>query len=176
MNKRSIMEIVIRIYALYLLIQVPMLLWGVVSVFSMDTSKFFTNPQLYRIWAMVSPILYLLISLILLIKAAFISKAIVGRQEEDAADYESGLQKSNHSFWITLLGLYFLVTYVSSMIEELIRIPITVGGHYMWSIIVAKGIVIGVGVFMTFRSKRVAELIWRKSQGKKLTTGSAETE
>jgi hypothetical protein len=44
MNKRSIIEIAIRIYALYLIIQVPMLLWGIVSVLSMDTSKFFTNP------------------------------------------------------------------------------------------------------------------------------------
>jgi hypothetical protein len=164
MNKRSIIEIVIRIYALYLIIQVPMLLWGIVSVFSMDTSKFFTNPELYRIWGIVNPFVYLLISLILLVKAPFISKAIVGKQEEDTRGYENPLQQSNLSFWITLLGLYFLVTYVSSMIEDLIRIPITVGDHYIWSIIVAKGIVIGGSVFMTFRSKRVAELIWRNSQ------------
>ncbi len=166
MNKRSIIEIAIRIYALYLITQVPMMLWGIVSVFSVDTSKFFTDPRLYRIWAIVNPFLYLLISWVLLIKAPWISKAIVGRQEEDAGDYESGLQKSNLSFWITLLGLYFLVTYVSSMIGELITIPIRVRDHYMWSIVIAKGIVIGVGVFMTFRSKRVAELIWRKSQEK----------
>ena len=172
MNKRSIIEIAIRIYALYLIIQVPMLLWGIVSVFSMDTSKFLTNPELYRIWAIVNPFLYLLISLILLVKAPLISKAIVGKQEEDTKGYENSLQQSNLSFWITLVGLYFLVTYVSSIIEELIRIPITVGGHYVWSIIVAKGIVVAVAVFMAFRSKRVAELIWRKSQEKKLTTSS----
>ena len=166
MNKRSIIEIAIRIYALYLIIQVPMLVWGIVSVFSMDTSKFVTNPELYRIWSVVNPFFYLLISLILLVKAPFISKAIVRKQEEDTRGYENNLQQSSLSFWITLLGLYFLVTYVSSMIEELIRIPIMAGGHYMWSIIVAKGIVIGVAVFMTFRSKRVAELIWRKSQEK----------
>ena len=166
MNKRSIIEIAIRIYALYLIIQVPMLLWGIVSVFSMDTPKFIINPELYRIWAIVNPFLYLLISLILLVKAPFISKAIVGKQEEDIKGYENSLQQSNLSFWITLVGLYFLVTYVSSMIEELIRIPIMTGNHYMWSIVVAKGIVIGVAGFMTFRSKRVAELILRRSQEK----------
>ena len=166
MNKRSIIEIAIRIYALYLIIQVPMLVWGIVSVFSMDTSKFVTNPELYRIWVIVNPFLYLLISLILLIKAPLISEVIVGKQQEDPRGHESSLQQSNLSFWITLLGVYFLVTYVSSMIEEMVRIPIMAGGHYMWSIIVAKGIVIGVAVVMTFRSKRVADLIWRKSQEK----------
>jgi hypothetical protein len=166
MNKRSIIEIAIRIYALYLIIQVPLLLWGIVSVFSTDISNFVTNPELYRIWAIILPFLYLLISLILLLKAPFISKAMVGKQEDDTRGYGNSLQQSNLSFWITLLGLYFLVTYVSSMIEELIRIPIMAVGHYMWSIIVAKGIVVGVAVFMTFRSKRVAELILRKSQEK----------
>ena len=166
MSKRSIIEIAIRIYALYLIIQVPLLLWGVVSVFSTDISKFVTSPELYRIWAIVNPFLYLLISLTLLVKASFISKALVGKQEEDTKGYENNLQQSNLPFWITLLGLYFLVTYISSMIEELTRIPITFGGYYVWSIIVAKGIVIGVAVFMTFRSKRVAELILRKSQDK----------
>ena len=104
--------------------------------------------------------------MILLIKASFISKAIVGKREEGARDYENSLQQSNLSFWITLLGLYFLVTYVSSMIEELIRIPIMAADHYTWSIVVAKGIVIGIGVFMTFRSKRLAELILKKLQEK----------
>jgi hypothetical protein len=50
------------------------------------------------------------------------------------------------------------------MIAELIKIPIMAGGHYMWSIVIANGIVICVAVFMTFRSKRVAELILRKSK------------
>jgi hypothetical protein len=166
MSKRSIIEIGIRIYALYLITQVPMALWAILSVFSIDTSKFVINPELYRIWAIANPFLYLLIALILLIKAPFISKAIIGKQEEDTRSHESSLQQSNLSFWITLLGLYFLVTYVSSMIAELIRIPIMAADHYMWSIVVANGIVIGVAFFMTFRSKRVAELILRKSQDK----------
>jgi hypothetical protein len=166
MKKRSIIEIAIRIYALYLITQIPMALWGIVSVFSMDTSKFVTNPELYRIWAIANPFLFLLISLILLMKAPFISKAIVGKQVEDTGGHESSLQQLNLSFWITLLGLYFLVTYVSSMIAELIRIPIMAADHYMWSIIVANGMVICVAVFMTFRSKKVAELIMKKSQGR----------
>ena len=166
MNRRSIIEIAIRIYALYMITQVPMVLWGIVSVFSIDTSTFVTNPELYRIWAIVNPFLYLLVSLILLTKAPFISKAIAGKQEEDTTVHDSSMKQSNLSFCIMLLGLYFLVTYVSSMISELIKIPIMAGGHYMWSIVVANGIVICVAVFMTFRSKRVAEFILRKSQDK----------
>jgi hypothetical protein len=146
MNKRSIIEIAIRIYALYLITQVPMVLWGIVPVFAMDTSNFVTNPGLYRIWAIVNPFLYLFISLILLIKAPFISNVIVGKQEEDTRGHESSLQQSHLSFWITLLGLYFLITYVFSMIAELVKIPIMAGDHYMWSIVVANGIVIGVAV------------------------------
>jgi hypothetical protein len=143
-----------------------MVLWGIVSVFSIDTSKLVTNPELYRTWAIVNPFLYILVSFILLIKAPFISKAIAGKQEEDTRVHDSSMQQSNLSFWITLLGLYFLVTYVSSMIQELIRIPIMVADHYMWSIVVADGIAIGVALFMTFRSKRVAELILKRSQDK----------
>ena len=172
MSKRSIVEIAIRIYALYLFTQVPMGLWGIISIFSMDISKFVTNPELYRIWAIVNPFLYLLISLILLIKAPFISKAIIGKQEEDSRDHESSLQQANLSFWITLLGLYFLVTYVSSMIAELIRIPIMAADHYMWSIVVANGIVVGIAVFMTFSKQKGCRINNEKITRQELTNKS----
>ena len=55
MNKKTFIEIAIRVYALYLLVQIPFALRGIVSAFSMDQSKFVLNPTLYKIYALVVP-------------------------------------------------------------------------------------------------------------------------
>ena len=55
MDKKKLIEIAVRIYALYLLIQIPIALWAIVSVFAVDTSQFVINPFLYKTWAVISP-------------------------------------------------------------------------------------------------------------------------
>ena len=143
MSKKKAIEIAVRIYALYLLVQIPMALLGILPVFSLDNSKFIVNPALYRTWAIFNPFLYLLISLVLLAKAQLISRAIVGKeQENDTTLHETSPRHYQLSFWMTLLGLYLLVTYVSSIIRELMRTPIMASDHYMWSIVVPEGMVI----------------------------------
>jgi hypothetical protein len=36
-SKKKAIEIAIRIYALYLLVQIPVALWGILSIFSFDS-------------------------------------------------------------------------------------------------------------------------------------------
>jgi len=164
MTKRHIIEIAIRIYALYLLVQIPMSVWGIGSVFLMDYSQLVKDPLLYKAWAIVSPFLYFLISMFLLLKAENISKFIVGRHEIKTESDERFPPYSELSFWITLLGIYFLVTSISSIIAELIRTPIYVRDNYMWSIIIPKSIMIVAAYYMTFKSQKVADFILKNQR------------
>lgn len=165
MNKKNIVEIVIRIYALYLLVMIPMSIWGIISVFSMDNSQFIKNPALYKFSSIVYPFLYFIISMFLLSKAENIAQFIVGRGESKTKSTEKTLPYTQLSFWITLLGLYFFITSISTLISELIRMSSFLDDSFIWSIIISKGIVIIIACYMTFSSQKVESLIL-KLQGK----------
>ncbi|MCP4632014.1 MAG: hypothetical protein GY855_03735 [candidate division Zixibacteria bacterium] len=165
MNKKVLIETAIRIYALYILVEIPMALWGLVTVFAVDQTQFIINPLLYQTWAIVCPFLYLIVSLLLLFKAESIARAIAGKNDEENNSLRENISKdSNLAIWITLLGIYLLVTHFSSAIGELIRSPITSIDHYTWSVLVSKGIVIAASFFMTFHSKKVEDIILKRSK------------
>jgi len=158
MGKRNIIEIAIRMYALYLLVRVPMTLVGIVSAFAMDYSKLVKNPMLYKAWAIASPLLYFLIAMLLLLKSGDIAVFIVGRHEING-EPEEKMPYSELSFWIILLGIYFLVTSVSSIVAELVRTPLYVNDNFMWSILISKCVVAVTAYYMIFRSRKVANFI-----------------
>ena len=164
MEKKKIIEIVSRVYGLYLLVQLPLALTGLIAVFSLEQAEFVKYPVLYRSWAVISPILYLIIASILISKADYISNLVVGKSDvrsENIPDTRHAHTKL--SFWITLLGLYFLITSFSSMVRDLIRHPLYSGDSFAWSLLLSQGLIFLASIYMVFRSKQLESFILKKS-------------
>ena len=163
MGIRKAVEIGIRIYGIYLLVQIPLSLWGIVFSFGANLEQFARNPRLYIIWSVVAPFLYLGIAIILILKAESISKIVTRETSEPSKDQQVELSHYQLSFWITLLGINLLVTYVSKMLGNIMRTPLTIPDFFTASIVLPQGIVIGISLYMIFRSKNVERYINKKS-------------
>ena len=164
MEKKRIIEIVARIYGLYLLVQLPITLAALIAVFSLDQAEFIKYPILYKSWAVISPIIYLIIASILISKAEYISNIVTGKsgaRSERKLDINQA--HTELSFWITLLGLYFLITSFSSLVRDLIRHPLNSGDNFAWSLLVSQGLIFLASLYMVFRGKQLEGFILRNS-------------
>ena len=166
MDKKKAIEIAARIYGLYLLVQIPLALTGLFSVFSIDHGQFVKNPLLYKTWAIIHPIFYVSIAIFLIFKAEYISKILAGKPTRDDEGIKPNQAHMRLSFWITLLGLYFFIDSSSSFIRDIIRHPLHWGDKYAWSIIISHGMIFLASVFMIFRSDRLEHFLRMKSKGK----------
>ena len=166
MDKEKIIEIAARIYGLYLLAKIPLALWGLISVFAMNQDQFVKNPLLYKTWATINPVLYLIIAIFLILKAEYISKLIVGKSKGIENSSDPGQTYMQLSFWITLLGLYFVIESSASLIRNIIMHPSSWGSRYDWSIIISYGIQFILSLYMVFRSKKVENIILIKCKSK----------
>jgi hypothetical protein len=166
MDKRKFIEIASRIYGLYLLIQIPLALSALLSVFSIDHGQFVKNPFLYKSFAVMHPVIYLAIAICLIFKAEYISKIIAGKSTNDDNEAKPNQSHMSLSFWITLLGLYFLIDSSSSFIRDIIRHPPRWGDSYPWSIIISHGMIFCTSIYMILRSNRIEQYLQMKSKGK----------
>ena len=166
MDKEKIVEIAARIYGLYLLVKIPIALWGIISVFAMNQDQFVKNPFLYKTWAIINPVLYLIIAIFLIFKADYISKLIVGKSKSIENDSGPGKTYMQMSFWITLLGLYFVIESSASFIRNIIMHPPSWGNRYDWSIIISYGLQLFLSLYMVFRSENVENIILIKSKSR----------
>lgn len=165
MDKKTIIEMVSRLYGLYLLVQLPLAFAGLMAVFSLDQAEFIKYPLLYKTWAVINPILYIVIASILISKAEYLSNLVVGKayvRSEETPDTTQTHTKL--SFWITLLGLYFLITSFSSIVRDIIRHPIYSGSSFAWSLLLSQGLILLASLCMIFRSKQLEGFILRKSK------------
>ena len=165
MNLKNILSIIIRLYGLFLLLQVPIATMSAISVFAVENSQFVKNPTLYKFANIAYPFLFLFISYVLIKKADSIANYLVLNTNSNIINSDKSVSEQyNLYFWITLLGIYFFVTSITDIIREIIRSPIMAGDWYTWSIVIAKGIVLLASYFFIFKSKQVEEFIKFKAQ------------
>ena len=154
MKYQKILEIVIKTYAIYLLVNLPFSIAGTLSTFTIDNSQFVLNVPLYKTISICIPFIHIFIACLLLLKADRLSKYITGRVDQDIFGEDENQQSSRLYFWITLMGLYFMVTSFASLVMELIRIPMYSGSSYLWSVVISHSFILVVGYFFTFKSKK----------------------
>ena len=164
MSKKNIFEIGLRLFGIYLLFQVPLALLGIGMAFAHDVSKFFTNIFLYRLVVILSPLFLLVMSWLLLFRAPSIASFFIKGDEPDKEQPAPSGSIYSLSFWIILIGLFYLVSSSSSFIGELVKFPITVPTWYSVSSILSHALALFFAVTFIFRSNKVVELIKKNSK------------
>ena len=163
MTTKKAIEIASRIYGLYLLIQLPMALTGLFTVFSINQDQFVRNPILYQTWAVLNPIVFTLIALVLIMKAELIANLIVGEKSDKSVTTENNAPvHSRLSFWFILLGLYFFIRSISKLVGDIVRHPLYQGDAYSWSILLANGCMLFLSCVLIFKSEWVESTITKR--------------
>lgn len=168
MQYRQLLEICIRGYGLYLLIQVPFTLLGITSVFTMDTSQFVKNPTLYNMSAIAAPIIHLALSFLLIRYAEILAKMATYNfkttpSTDDEEVFQSGY-KSKLSFCIIIIGLYFFAKSSTQIFSKLISLPITSLNIFWWDVLAMYGFVFVLSLIFVFKSNQITEFIFNRSQ------------
>ena len=162
MNTKKAIEIASRIYGLYLLVQIPFALSGLLAVLAVNQNEFLKNPLLYKVWAIIHPLFYIIVAVILIFKAEKISNLIVRESNKSFQDYENGPNYSRLSFWLILLGVYFVISATSFLIRDFIRFPINLGDNYSWSLLLSHGFSVIAGIFLILKHNWLESRIARK--------------
>jgi len=163
MTTKKAIEIASRIYGLYLLIQLPIALSGLFSVFAINNDQWVKNPMLYQIWAVLHPILYLIIALILILKAESIANLVAGKKQgKEITEEGNKPSHSQLSFWIILLGIYFLISSASKLIGDLVRHPLHWGDAYSWSILLSHGCILISSFVLILKSEWIESIIIKR--------------
>jgi len=164
MNSQKAIEIASRIYGLYLLVQIPFSLSGLLSVFAVNQAEFIKNPLLYKVWAILHPLFYIIVAIILISKAEKISNFVAKKSKETTQTKENGPNYYSLSFWLILLGIYFFIDSTSSLIRDLIRYPLHWGDSYSWSVLLSHGFTIITGCFLIFKTEWIESKIITKTE------------
>ena len=116
MTKHNVLEIVIKSFGLYCLIQFIRSAPAVASAITLDQPGFVSNRALYASLMCLYPLLHLILSYIFLRKSQVIMKLFGSFNSESKIPTTDSNEPqtiyAKLSFWITIIGLYYFVSSV----------------------------------------------------------------
>ena len=169
MTKQNGLEIVIKVFGLYCLIQFIRSTPAVASAIALDQTGFVSNRALYASLMCLYPLLHLVLSYIFLRKSQMVMKLFESNNSESILPSNDSNQLqpiyTKLSFWITIIGLYYFVSSVSVVVSRLGTIAINLGeGMYLaHDPLLPQAFIFILSIIFIFRSERVASYIKEKS-------------
>ena len=173
MTKRTIMEVVAIAFGFYCLISLIKSTPSVGMALVMKEPEFITNRLLYALLMSLFPLLNLILAYILLWKTRLIVNFFTSDDTSDDLDFSSkpaelSETQSNFadlSFWIKIIGLYYFVSSVSTVISRLGTLAIKLREGWFWAYdpLLPQAFIFTISLIFIFRSQRVAKFIRRKS-------------
>lgn len=176
MTKQNILEIVVKTFGLYCLIQIIRSAPGVLSAITLDQSEFVTNQAFYASLMALYPLLHLILAYIFLKKSNIVLKMFgSGKSDSSLSTAELNEEQPIYaklSFWITIIGLYYFVSSASIVVSRIGTLAIKLGeGMYLaHDPLLPQAFIFILSLLFIFRSENVANFIKNKSK-KHLTNG-----
>ena len=158
MTKQNALEIVVKAFGLYCLIQIIRSVPGVLSAITLDQSEFVTNKAFYALLMALYPLLHLILAYIFLGKSD--SSVSIAELNEDQPIY------AKLSFWITIIGLYYFVSSASVVVSQLgaFAIKLGEGMHLLHDPLLPQALIFILSIIFIFRGENVANYIKNKSK------------
>jgi hypothetical protein len=169
MTKQNVLEIVIKAFGLYCLVQFIRSTPAVASAIALDQPGFVSNRALYASLMCLYPLLHLVLAYIFLKKSQMVIKLFGSNNAESLLPLNDSNQLqpiySKPSFWITIIGLYYFISSVSVVVSRLGTIAINLGeGMYLaHDPLLPQAFIFILSIIFIFRSERVASYIKEKS-------------
>ena len=163
MSKQDIFELAVKLFGIYCFILFLQFLMTIGAAFSMETSEFVSNVTLYRISFCTMPLIYLIVSLLLVFKGRAIAHMLAGGKTEILHVKEEAVPTYGRlSFWIILIGVFYFVSSASKIVSDAIAFPITHTGIFWWSRFLSQALILVLSLVFIFGSKTVEHIVQGK--------------
>ena len=165
MRKRDVLEIIIKIFGLFCIVQFIRSMPATFGAILIAQPEFITNKPLYVISMSSYPIVFLLLSIIFIFKSSLISKYLLTEStpmsiREDQNEAEKPVY-SKLSFWIIIIGFFYLVSSTAAVLSGLptIFIKMKTGWFLTHDPFLTQALTFIISLFCVFRSEKVEEFI-----------------
>ena len=170
MNRQNLLEIVIKAFGLYCLIQFIRSAPAVAGAVVLDQSEIITSRALYAALMAIYPLLHLILTYIFLRKSSIVMKLIgSGKSDPSISTTEPNEVQPIYaklSFWITIIGLNYFVSSVSVVVSQLgtFAIKLGEGMHLVHDPLLPQAFIFILSIIFIFRGENVANYIKNKSK------------
>ncbi|MGD1018570.1 MAG: hypothetical protein ABSA12_04550 [Verrucomicrobiia bacterium] len=164
MAKRDVMEIAIKVMGLALLFFFLQTISLAGAAISSGGAKYIANRTAYILFSCLTTLLYLGFALLFLCKGRRIAEMLMSESGNDPIqNRESLAPHAQLLFWVRILGLYFFVSGIVSLVSDFLSAAFTVYNTFWWTRIIGHVIQLALALGFIFRTKRVAQLVEKGS-------------
>ena len=168
MSKLDVLEIVSKSFGLYCIVQTIKYIPAVIGAIVINQPEFITNKTLYIVSTLMYPIVFLLLSIVFILKTEWIVKILFSTSSlENIRQSKTNSDKPNYeklSFWITLIGVYYLLSSIAIVLYSLptIFIKLKEGWFFTHDPFLPKTIILILSLICIFKSERIERIITNK--------------
>lgn len=167
MTKRDTLDLVVKTFGVWLMALFIRSIPITFIQFTLNPSQNIAHKSAYMVLSFMHWFLYFLVSWFLLFKSEAIASFLV-KTESQAADVEGKQPASaNLWFWITIIGLYYVLSSASKLFGQLIRLTFNYSGNtfslsnrYLW----ANVIMLILALAFIFKSKAIEAFINKRTK------------
>ncbi len=158
MKKRDLLEIGIKLLAIYNLIRflasIPVL-----GALLTQNSEHIINRPLHIIISCGLCLMYLIITLVLLSKATPIAKSLSGDAVSEECSPKNLSMDRHLSLGITLIGIYYFVSSASTLVSQIMLKNMDFSGSHWWIRTTSQLLILILSLIFIFKSGCVEKLI-----------------
>ena len=165
MQKSDVFEIITKIFGLYCIVQFIRSMPATFGAIVIDHPEFITNKPLYVISMSLYPIVFLLLAIIFIFKSDQITKLFfpksvtMSTSEHHFSEEKPAYEKL--SFWIVIVGFFYLISSTASVLSGLptIFIKMKTGWFLTHDPFLPQALTFIMSLFCVFRSEKIEEFI-----------------
>lgn len=170
MSKQNVLEIVCKIFGLYCIVQFIRSTPAVLFSYGVDSTEVISisNITLHIFLRLLYPLMFLALSYIFIKKSEFII-SLFESKTNDRNEAEATLSPdltiySEMHFWIIILGIYYFISAVSTVLIGIWTFTIKVkeGWFILHDPLLPQTIILVLSLICIFRSEQIANIIENK--------------
>jgi flagellar biosynthesis protein FlhB len=164
MTKRDVMEIAIKVMGLAFLFFFFQSIPVVGAAFLSKEAKYIANKTVYILFSCLATLLYLGFALLFLRAGRRIAEMLMSESGKDSSPNREPLAPHAHlHFWVRILGLFFFVSGVGSLVSDFLQAALTVQNTFWWTRIMGHVIQLALALVFIFRTKVVTQWVEKGS-------------
>ncbi|MDD5556110.1 MAG: hypothetical protein PHN82_02545 [bacterium] len=164
MSKRDILEIGIKLLGLYCVISFFSSIPGIGMAINTANSDFVSSPFLYIFMPCLLSCAYLILAIVFLAEGhAIANRFIKDVPSEDTATQNTSIL-TTLSFWMILIGIYYFISSVASLISTSAYLTRAQLGTYSFAKLLSQAVIFILSLLLIFKSKAIAKFITVRSK------------
>jgi hypothetical protein len=165
MRKHDVFEIITKVFGLYCIVQFIRSAPAVFAAIAVNQPEFVTNVALYIVTISLYPLVFLVLSVIFIFKSDLITQFLCPELGSKVA-FDDHIETERPAygklpFWITIIGIYYLISSTASVLSGLptIFIKMKEGWILTHDPFIPQTLILIMSLACIFKSEKIEEII-----------------